>query len=202
MTVGNYETPRDMMSVTAPGTGDSRMQQRRLDIFLNDHLAGGTAGAELARRMFHEHGDSPYGDELRTLAAEIEQDRQALLRLLADLGVSVKRYKLYGAWLGEKVGRVKPNGRLLRRSGLSLLVELEALRLGTQGKALLWRALLAAAPQDARLDRGRLDQLLHRARQQSETLDSLHDRAAAGLLSPAPPRGATAVTATGKETPS
>ncbi|MGI5380071.1 hypothetical protein ACQEV2_38640 [Streptomyces sp. CA-251387] len=151
--------------------------------------------------MVHEHGDSPYGDELRTLAAEISQDRQALLRLLADLGVSVKRYKLYGAWLGEKVGRVKPNGRLLRRSGLSLLVELEALRLGTQGKALLWRALLAAAPQDARLDRGRLDQLLHRARQQSETLDSLHDRAAAGLLS-APPRGATSVTATGKETPS
>ncbi|WP_306457888.1 hypothetical protein [Streptomyces sp. SA15] len=110
--------------------------------------------------MVHEHGDSPYGDELRMLAAA------------------------------------------LRRSGHSLLVELEALRLATQGKALLWRALLAASPQDARLDWGPLEQLLHRARQQSETLDSLHDRAAAGLLSPAPSRGATAVTATGKETPS
>ncbi len=83
---------------------------------------------------------------------------------------------------------MKPNGRLLRRSGLSLLVELEALQLATQGKALLWRALLATSPRDARLDRGLLDQLLHRARQQSETLDSLHDRAAAGLLSPAPSR--------------
>ncbi len=149
--------------------------------------------------MVHEHGDSPHGDELRTLAAEISQDRQALLRLLADLGVSVKRYKLYGAWLGEKAGRVKPNGRLLRRSGLSLLVELEALRLATQGKALLWRALLAAAPQDARLDAARLENLLRRAGRQIETLDSLHDRAARALLSPTAPLEAASATATGKE---
>ncbi|MER5833894.1 cytochrome c oxidase assembly protein [Streptomyces sp. NPDC002130] len=52
------------------------------------------------------------------------------------------------------------------------------------------------------LDWGRLHQLLHRARQQSETLGSLHDRAAAGLRSPAPSRGTTAVITTGKETPS
>nr|WP_079169394.1 hypothetical protein [Streptomyces sp. CC77] len=176
------------MSGTAREAGDGgRMRQKRLDVFLNDHLAGGTGGAELARRVASEHGDSPYGDELRTLAAEIAQDRQALLRVFADLDVSVKRYKIYGAWLGEKAGRVKPNGRLLRRSGLSLLVELEALRMGSQGKALLWRALLAAVPQDPRLDGERLERLLHRARRQSATLDSLHDRAAAALLSPPAP---------------
>ncbi len=180
------------MSGTVQGAGGRRTRQSRLDIYLNDHLAGSTAGAGLVRRMVSEHGDSPYGDELKALAAEIAQDRQSLFRVVADLGIPVKRYKLYGAWLGEKIGRVKPNGRLLRRSGLSLLVELEALRMAAQGKALLWQALLAAAPQDARLDAERLEQLLHRARQQGETLETLHERAAAGLLAhPASSRPAT-----------
>ncbi|WP_409468726.1 hypothetical protein [Streptomyces sp. HC307] len=182
--------------MSASGTGDGGTRQRRLDIYLNDHLAGATAGAELARRMVQEHGDSGYGDDLKTLAAEISQDRQALLRLLADLDVPVKHYMVYGAWLGEKIGRVKPNGRLLRRSGLTVLVELEALRLGVQGKALLWRALLSTAAQDSRLDSDRLEQLRQRAGQQIQTLDSLHDRAATALLSPAPPLEA------GKDAPS
>lgn len=190
------------MSATARGTGDDQARQRRLDIYLNDHLAGATAGTELARRMVQEHGDSAYGNDLKNLAAEIAQDRQALLRLLGDLDVAVKHYKVYGAWLGEKIGRVKPNGRLLRRSGLTVLVELEALRLGAQGKALLWRAVLPAAAQDSRLDSDRLEQLLQRAEQQIETLDSLHDRAATALLSPTPPLEATSQAATGKDAPS
>lgn len=190
------------MSVTAPVAGDDQARRRRLDIYLNDHLAGATAGVELTRRMVQEHGDSAYGDDLKNLAAEISQDRRALLRLFADLDVPVKRYKVYVAWLGEKIGRVKPNGRLLRRSRLTVLVELEALRLGVQGKTLLWRALLSLAAQDSRLDSDRLEQLLRRAEQQIETLDSLHDRAATTLLSPTRPLGATPKAATGRNTPS
>jgi hypothetical protein len=200
--IDSFETLRETMNVTARGTGDGQTRQRRLDIYLNDHLAGATAGAELVRRMVQEHGDSPYGDDLKNLAAEISQDRQALLRLLADLDVPVKHYKVYGAWLGEKIGRVKPNGRLLRRSGLTVLVELEALRLGVQGKALLWRALLSVSAQDSRLDSDRLEQLLQRAGQQSETLDSLHGRAATELLSSTPLLAATSQAATGKDAPS
>ncbi|GHB54637.1 hypothetical protein GCM10010377_52220 [Streptomyces viridiviolaceus] len=190
------------MSATARGAGDGQTRQRRLDIFLNDHLAGATAGAELARRMAQEHGGSAYGNDLKNLAAEISQDRRTLLRLMADLDVPVKHYKVYGAWLGEKIGRVKPNGRLLRRSGLTALVELEALRLGAQGKALLWRALLLTAAQDSRLVSDRLEQLLQRVGQQIETLDSLHDRAATALLSTTPPLEATSESAIGEDTPS
>ncbi|WP_437096765.1 hypothetical protein [Streptomyces sp. enrichment culture] len=96
---------------------------------------------------------------------------------------------------------MKPNGRLLRRSGLFPLAGPEALRPGARGKALPWRALLSAAPQDARLDAARREHLLHRAGQQIETLVSLHDRAATALPSPAPPLGAASAAATGKETP-
>ncbi|MFJ8105850.1 hypothetical protein [Streptomyces sp. NPDC096132] len=171
------------MSVTERGTGDTPTPEKALDVYLNDHLAGATAGTELVRRMAREHRATEYGANLVRLAAEITQDRRSLLRLLADLEMPVKHYKVYGAWLGEKVARVKPNGRLLRRSGLTVLVELEAMRLGVQGKALLWRALLSASAQDPRLDPDRLRQLLQRAEQQIRTLDELHLRAATTLRS-------------------
>jgi hypothetical protein len=165
---------------------DAEAQQRMLGIYLNDHLAGATAGVELTRRMAQEHRDTPYADDLENLAKEITQDRLALVRILRDLDVPVQRYKLCGAWVSEKAARMKPNGRLLRRSGLSVVVELEALRLGVQGKALLWRALLATAAHDLRLDAGRLQELLERVDQQIRTLDSLHARATSALLSPDP----------------
>lgn len=168
--------------MTALTSQDGSTRHKRLVIYLNDHLAGATSGVELARRMAEEHRESPYGEALENLRKEISQDRQALVRLLADLDVPVRRYKVYGAWLGEKVGRAKPNGRLVRRSGLSLLVELEALRMGAQGKAALWRGLLAASAQDPRLHADRLEELLRRAERQIETLDSLHGRVAPALL--------------------
>jgi hypothetical protein len=170
------------MSTPVRSTAEGPGSQRLLGIYLNDHLAGATAGAELARRMVQEHGDSVFGAELRDLEAEISQDRRALLRLMAELRFPVRRYKVYGAWLGEKLARAKPNGRLVRRSGLSVLVELEALRSGAAGKALLWRSLLAASAQDTRLDSARVEELLRRAERQIEVLDALHSRAGTALF--------------------
>jgi hypothetical protein len=172
------------MNTTARTSLDGPTRQRRLVIYLNDHMGGATAGVELVRRMAQEHRGSPYGETLESLRKEISQDRQALVRLLADLDIPVRRYKTYGAWLGEKAARLKPNGRLLRRSGLALLVEIEAMRLGAQGKASLWRGLLAASAQDSRLDADRLEELLRRAERQIKTLDSLHARVATALLFP------------------
>ena len=44
---------------------------------------------------------------------------------MAALGVPVRQYKQVGSWLGEKLSRLKLNGRLLSRSPLSDLVEFE-----------------------------------------------------------------------------
>jgi len=157
--------------------GASLAESQMFAVYLNDHVAGATAGVELAWRMAREHPSSDTGTELKNLAAEISRDRQSLLRLMASLGVPVRRYKIYGAWAGEKIGRLKPNARVVRRSGLSTIVELEALRLGVEGKTLLWRALLGWAPGEPRLDTRRLHELLDAARQQAEALDALHTRA-------------------------
>ena len=155
-----------------------------LGIYLNDHLAGATAGTELARRMARSHRGSVREDSaaLNRLAAEIAQDRSALLSIMAALGISVRAYKVGAAWIGEKAGRLKFNGRLLARSPLSDLEELEILRLGVEGKAAGWRTLRARADTDARLDAGRLDELISRASRQVEELEELRVRAASRVL--------------------
>ncbi|QLH20375.1 hypothetical protein [Streptomyces sp. Rer75] len=160
---------------------------RMLGIYLNDHAAGATGGAELARRTAREHRQSAFGGDLEDIAAQIMEDREALLDIMADLEVPVRRYKLCAGWLGEKAGRLKPNGRLRHRSGLSTLVELEGLRIGVEGKAMLWHSLLGAADQDTRLDPDRLAELLNRARRQRTVLESLHQAAAAALFAPGRP---------------
>ncbi|MET9730141.1 hypothetical protein ABZZ79_05520 [Streptomyces sp. NPDC006458] len=176
------------MKLTALGSGDEPGRHELLDVYLNDHLAGATAGAEFIRRMVGEHRESAFAGELKTLAREISDDRQHLLRLMADLDMAVSHHKVYGAWLGEKIGRVKPNGRLLRRTGLTMVIELETMRLGVQGKVLLWRTLLSASAHEPRLESDQLERLLRRAEDQVRTLDSLHARATATLLSATPPK--------------
>jgi hypothetical protein len=153
-----------------------------LGIYLNDHLAGATAGIELFRRAARAHATSPIGVELQQLAAEVEADRDALRDIMASLAVPVRRYKLATAWAVEKAARLKRNGHVLSRSPLSSLIELEALRLGVQGKAAGWRTLRELADTDARLDRKGLDELQERAHRQADRLEALRLTTAAAVF--------------------
>jgi hypothetical protein len=150
-----------------------------LGIYLNDHLAGATAGAALARRLADTEGDQPGGVVLRPIAAEIDEDRAALRDMMAALEVPARRYKIWAAWIGEKVSRLKPNNRLRTRSPLSRVLELEAMRLGVEGKSAGWRTLRARAETEPRLDATRLDALIDRAQRQIDQLERLRLRAAA-----------------------
>ncbi len=85
------------------------------------------------------------------------------LRLDQRLVQRIRRYKVLGGWVLEKLGRLKGNGHLLRRSPLSDLVEMEALVLGVQGKAVGFRALRRITAGDPRLDATDLDRLVGRA---------------------------------------
>src|SRR5215207_4178342 len=151
------------------GNGN-RPDRGLIGIYLNDHLAGSTAGLELFRRAARSNSGPEIGAELAALTAEIEEDRTALITMMRTLGVPRRQYKVALGWAGEKVGRFKLNGRLVSRSPLSLLVEVEALRLGVEGKALGWRVLRSMAANDPRLDIGRLDELIARAQRQIEAL--------------------------------
>ncbi|MFE7141159.1 transaldolase [Streptomyces sp. NPDC057644] len=157
-----------------------------LAIYLNDHYAGATGGLELLRRAAKATPNSADGAALVDLAKQVEEDRDALARIMTDLGVTTSQPKVAMGWLAEKAGRLKPNGHILSRSPLSDLLETESMLLGVLGKAACWRTLRILAESDERLSTDRLDTLLERAEQQSDTLEELRSAAVSRTLLPRP----------------
>ncbi|MGZ4633244.1 MAG: hypothetical protein ACXV2G_11335, partial [Actinomycetes bacterium] len=76
----------------------------------------------------------------------------------------------------------KLNGRIVGRSPLSSLIELEALVLGVHGKAACWRTLRVVAEHDDRLSPSQLDELTARAARQSAELEDLRRAVAAEVF--------------------
>jgi hypothetical protein len=158
------------------------MNDRYLAVYLNDHFAGATLGLELSKRAAGSNEGSEYGTFLAELAQEIAEDRAALQRIMERFGVKEDRVKAGAAYLGEKIGRLKPNAQLTGYSPLSRVVELEGLTLGVTGKLALWRALRNVADGEERLDAAELDALIERAEQQQEGLERLRLTATAEAL--------------------
>ena len=142
-----------------------------LKIYLEDHYAAATAGLELARRTAGANRGTPYGDVLGPIADEIEEDRDTLRRIMTDLGIGPDRFKVAGAWAGEKAGRLKLNGHLTGYSPQSRVIELEGLVVGVTGKRCLWASLRHVAPQEPRLDVAELEGLIERAERQVAQLE-------------------------------
>jgi hypothetical protein len=155
-----------------------------LSIYLNDHLAGSTAGVELARRLCNENRGSEFGPPLEQLRDEISQDRVSLKEIMARLGIRQDQVKAGLAWTLEKVTRLKLNGQLTGYSPLSRLTELEALAWGVAGKLSGWSTLLELAETDERLDRSQLVELIARAERQRSQLEDLRRRAAVLCFKP------------------
>ena len=147
------------------------MNLKYLSIYLNDHLAGATVGVELSKRAASANEDTEYGAFLSELSHEIAEDRASLERLMERLDVKKDRVKTTGAYIGEKFGRLKPNAHLTSYSPLSRVIELEGLALGVTGKLGLWKALLALADGDDRLDSEELQTLAARAEAQQRGLE-------------------------------
>jgi hypothetical protein len=149
-----------------------------LAIYLNDHLAGSTAGVELARRLRGSNEDNDlFAAPLAELCAEIEADRETLKRLMERLDIRRDPVKPVGAWVVEKLGRLKLNGQLRGYSPLSRLVELEGLSIGIAGKARLWSALERTLGDE--LDGFDFGALAERAVRQRDRVEELHLLAAA-----------------------
>jgi hypothetical protein len=153
----------------------------RLAIYLNDHLAGATVGVEIARRTKGSNEDDPdFGPPLAEICAEIEADRETLKAVMDQLGIGQSKVKPLAATVGERLGRLKPNGQLLGYSPLSRVVELEVLQIGVTGKRRLWRALEHTHAED--LSDFDLGALAERSTDQLRWLEALHLKAAALAL--------------------
>jgi hypothetical protein len=158
------------------------VDDKLLTSYLNDHLAGASAGVELFRRAARSHRDDDLGGQLADLAGEVADDRAELIAIMEALSIRRNPASVVMGVAAERLGRLKPNGFVLRRSPLSDVVELEGMRVGVAGKLGCWETLLAVAPEDPRLDRTGLENLIRRANDQYERIRALHLRVAADRL--------------------
>jgi hypothetical protein len=134
-------------------------------------------GIELARRCLNNNRGTEYEPLLRDLTRDIEEDRSELESLMGTLGFPPDRLKQAGAWIAERIGRLKLNGQLTGYSPLSRLVELEGLKLGVTGKLALWQSLKRVADHDSRLAVTDFDKLITRAEEQLEGIEEHRRRA-------------------------
>jgi hypothetical protein len=103
------------------------------------------------------------------LLAEIEADRDILARLTEHVGGVAGGVKEWGAWLAEKVSRLKPKHG--EADGLGTFEALEFLVVGIHGKWALWHTLSVVAGCDSRLQGTDFDPLAARAESQRDRVD-------------------------------
>ena len=166
------------MAGAGTATRTRRSVHDLLGIYLNDHLAGATGGLELARRVAASHRGPGAGAAVSVWPPRL---RAGSCRAGGHHGRT--RHpgpRLQGLRRVDRLeGRPAEAQRLSAHPvALSGLEELEMLRLGVEGKAAGWRTLRVLAETDKRLDPGRLDELIARARRQADLLEELRVRAA------------------------
>jgi hypothetical protein len=142
--------------------------------YLQHHWAGSSGGVELFRRVAGTHPDPVTATAVREMSVEIAAEREVLRELIQALGGTPTRLGAMAARVAERVGRLKPNGRLFHRSHLTDIVELEAMRVAVYGKRAGWQLLRELTEDDPRLDPERLDALIRQSDEQLSRLADLH----------------------------
>lgn len=168
--------------MSEPPRPDGPHNPELLGIYCNDHLAASTGGIELVQRMIGEHRGASYEPLLERLQEEFQQEQSALESMMRTLGIAVRPYKRLAVWAGEKVARLKLNGRLLSRSPLSELEEFEFLTTAVRAKRQGFETLRVVAEADPRLDRDQLDRLIRQADRQYEELVTTRRTVAASVF--------------------
>jgi hypothetical protein len=166
--------------MTKPLTDDERDRLRC--IYLDDHWAGAAAGVALATRLAEENTDSSLGADLAWISDQIRKDRGKLAEVRHHLRCTGGAFKEAAALIGERLSRLKPNGRIIQYSPLSRVLELEALISGVSAKRRLWVALQALHEDAGRLADFDFERLGASADAQLDLLCSIHEVAIGELF--------------------
>jgi hypothetical protein len=150
-------------------------------VLLRNHQAGGRAAVDLFARAAAAQRDRSYGPQLDELAREARDDLSFNERVMRRLGVPSSRSQVAALRLGERIGRLKPNGHVLRRAPLSDVIELEGLIATVHIKVAGWQAAqVAGVLEEGEL--AELERLLERAATQADRLTQMHRTAATRAL--------------------
>ncbi|MFP5317708.1 MAG: hypothetical protein ACLGI2_05365 [Acidimicrobiia bacterium] len=146
------------------------MADDQLAAYLNDHLAGSTAGVNLARQILNEAEGTPLGTFMAGLVADIESDQKVLEDLIERLAIERHPLKQAATWMAEKLSRLRFNPVSLGTRELELLMEIETLWMGVNGKLSLWESLDELKANDERLASLDTATLISRAQSQADGL--------------------------------
>ncbi len=147
---------------------------RELGVYLQNHWAASAGGVDLAHRVAETHADSDVGAALEAIAGEIAEDRESLRVLMVLLDLDPGTLGPAAARIAERIGRLKPNGHLLRRAPVSDVLEVEALRAAVSGKRAGWDTLLVLGADVDPVPDDEVRRLRDRADDQLERLAAVH----------------------------
>jgi hypothetical protein len=154
-------------------------RRQLLEIYLNGHWAGASAGVSLAERVAYNNTSSVWFEQLRWMADDVAADAATLAKVRARVGIRRGRAKRVAVRIGERLTRTKPGRRFFAASPLSRVLEAEAMIAGVSAKRQLWVSLGEESlyfGDDADFD---FDDLARRADGQLEVLRGFHQDAAA-----------------------
>lgn len=165
-------------------TDKPQFNDKLLTGYLQGHIAAADSGAQVfeeARKLWEE---TPYGERIQALSADVEQDRRELRNLANQLGAELSVVKSAISFIGRKLSHLSPLNPTGDREGLPGQFELEALYSAVSGKECLWQTLQTLSREDARLEATQLQRLKERAVDQKSRITGLiQDTAAARFRS-------------------
>lgn len=158
-------------------------------VYLNDHLAGSVAGSQRFDRVAEILRSTPVGPAIAEVGAQVSEESEELRQIVIGFEVATQNLaKQAGAWLGERVARLKAGRRAVRQSPMRTLLEVELLRSALVGKLGTWQTLEDLAP-TLELDADRMHWLHMRTLRQIAALDAVHEYVRVRALRAAPTPG-------------
>lgn len=146
------------------------MAYEGLEVYLTDHLAGATAGVNLAQMATEEHRSDEHGAFFGEIASEIKADYETLEQLISELGVGKSATKAAAAEIGSKIMAPKFTGG--DDDELNAFITLETLSMGVEGKICMWKALKTVKDAYPTLGSYDLDDLIARGESQRERIEA------------------------------
>jgi hypothetical protein len=159
------------------------MAQQPIHVYLNDHLAGATAGVDLARQAAERH-DGELGEFFAQLADEISGDYNTLTSLMDRMDAHASGAKEVLAKAGSEISEAKFSGESTDDPEFGTFVTLETLSIGVEGKFCMWKALKVVADEYPELTSADIDTLIERAQAQRDRLEGKRLEIAGSALSP------------------
>lgn len=162
------------------------MADAPLHVYLNDHLAGATAGTDLVKQAAEQHEGTEIGEFFATLSDEIGADYNTLTVLIDRLGVDTDPTKDKIAALGIKITEPKFSGDTVGSADFGAFITLETLSIGVEGKLCMWKALKVIEGEVPELADTSLDTLIERAGDQRSRIEDKRLQWALRALSGSP----------------